>query len=109
MDEQVLKDSMQLIYYSGNAKSKAMESIMCAEQGNLELARSKLLEARNELVQSHQIQTTMMQEEMNGKKIEKSILLIHSQDHFMSASLCCDLAERFICVYEKMEKRELLD
>lgn len=103
MDENVLKDSMQLIFYAGNAKSQAMQAIEAAEHHDFDLAKKKIKDARSELSQSHQIQTTMMQDELNGKEIEKSILLIHSQDHFMSASLCCDLAEKLIHVHEKIK------
>ena len=101
MDEKVLQDSMQLIFYAGNAKSLAMEAIGLAETGKIKEARDKLNGAREELKKSHKIQTGMMQEEINGKFVEKSILLIHSQDHFMGASLCCDLAEKFVNVYDK--------
>lgn len=104
MDEKYLQQSMELIYLAGNAKSMAMLAIKSAEDGKIEEAREKLAEGRKELSKSHKLQTSMMQEEINGELIEKSILLIHSQDHFMGASLMCDLAEKFINLYQRIEK-----
>lgn len=102
MDEKYLQQSMELIYFAGNAKSLAMEAIGKAEENNFESAENKLQEAKKELHKSHKIQTSLMQEELEGVEIEKSILLIHSQDHFMSASLCCDLARKFINLHKKI-------
>lgn len=104
MDEKYLQQSMELIYFAGNAKSLAMKAIECAEADNFEEAENKLKEARKELSNSHKLQTGMMQEEISGTFIEKSILLIHSQDHFMSASLTCDLAQKFINLNKKIGK-----
>lgn len=100
MDEKYLQQSMELIFFAGNAKSLAMTAIGLAEEGDVEAAQAKLKEARKELSNSHKIQTGMMKEEIDGTPIEKSILLIHSQDHFMGASLTCDLAQKFINVYK---------
>lgn len=104
MNEENMKPSMELIFYAGNAKSMAMQSITLAEEGNLTEAKKMLAEANTELHKSHKLQTEMMQSELQGEMIEKSILLIHAQDHFMGATLNCEMAEKFIHLYEVMRK-----
>ena len=106
MEQTIMQSSMQLIFYAGNARSLAMQAIMAAEQKKMPQAQEYLEQAKEELKNSHQIQTDFMQAELNGTEIEKSIILIHSQDHFMAASLCCDMAERFIIMYEQFQRLE---
>ncbi|WP_239256511.1 PTS lactose/cellobiose transporter subunit IIA [Listeria ilorinensis] len=103
MNEQTLEQAMQLIFIAGNAKSKAMEAIGKAENGELEEAAAGLKASRKELHQAHKIQTDMLTAEMNGEMLEKTILLIHAQDHFMAANTTIDLAEKFLRIYQKME------
>jgi PTS system cellobiose-specific IIA component len=43
-----------------------------------------------------------MSAEMNGERIEKSILLIHAQDHFMAADIILIMANKYINLYDKM-------
>lgn len=47
-----------------------------------------------------------MQDEINGKDVEKSILLIHAQDHFMAADTVILLAKQMMKLYERLEHNE---
>ncbi|MCT3284129.1 PTS lactose/cellobiose transporter subunit IIA [Lactiplantibacillus pentosus] len=96
MDEKQLERAMQLISVAGNAKSMCIESMSIAEKGNIDDAKAKLSEARKTLHEAHNIQTQWMTDEMNGKKVEKTIMLIHSQDHFMAADIMLTMAEKVI-------------
>lgn len=104
MNEAQLEQAMQLIFVAGNAKSMAMNAILEAEKGNLESSKNVVKEAKQTLHEAHAIQTGWLTNEMNGEFIEKSILLIHSQDHFTTANIMIDLAERFQVLYSKLEK-----
>lgn len=103
MDESELKKAMQLISYAGTSRSQSVDAINTAEKGDIEAARVKLNEAKKSLHEAHQIQTDWMTSEMNGKNVEKSILLIHSQDHFMGADVMLTMAEKVINLNEKLE------
>lgn len=102
MNEEHLKTSMELIFFAGNAKSMSMQAISLAEEGKFTEAKEMLTQANTELHKSHKLQTEMMQSELQGEMIEKSILLIHAQDHFMGATLSCEMAEKFIHLYEAL-------
>ncbi|MBC1339980.1 PTS lactose/cellobiose transporter subunit IIA [Listeria welshimeri] len=104
MNEVQLEQAMQLIFVAGNAKSMAMNAILEAENGNLVRSQEVIKEAKQTLHDAHSIQTGWLTSEMNGEIIEKSILLIHSQDHFTTANIMIDLAERFQMLYSKLEK-----
>jgi PTS system cellobiose-specific IIA component len=46
----------------------------------------------------------MMTAEMNGTPYEKSILLIHAQDHFMTALAVRDMASLMVDMFEALQK-----
>lgn len=103
-NEELEKSIMELIFISGNAKSIGLQAIMCAEEGKFKEAEQKYNSAKAELHKAHEIQTKFLNTEINGECIEKSILLIHAQDHFMSANTILELVERFIKLYKKIDK-----
>ncbi|HAN58526.1 MAG TPA: PTS lactose/cellobiose transporter subunit IIA [Erysipelotrichaceae bacterium] len=104
MSEESAQIAMKLIYYAGNAKSLALQAINSAETGNPEEALNKLAESRKELHNAHAIQTNLMTKEMNNENVEKSILMIHAQDHFMAADTTINLADRFVKLYQRLER-----
>ncbi len=53
-------------------------------------------QAKEELSQVHNIQTSLIQEEAAGKKQEFSLLLMHAEDHLMNAILAKDLISELI-------------
>lgn len=103
MNEELAQKAMNLIFSSGNAKSTAMEAIGLAEKGKIQEAKEKIKLAKEQLHEGHQIQTDLMQAEIRGENIEKSILLIHAQDHFMAADTVILLADKMIKMYERMQ------
>jgi PTS system cellobiose-specific IIA component len=100
MDEMII---FGLITASGNAKSDAMEAIQHAKIGHIEAARESIEKAEASLREAHKTQTSLIQSEAKGDKIEVSILLIHAQDHLMNAIMMKDIATEFIDLYEKVK------
>jgi PTS system cellobiose-specific IIA component len=95
---------MGLIVNGGNARSKSMEAIAMAKEGEIEEAKKLLEEASEYLGKAHESQTQLIQTEAGGTKIELSILMIHAQDHLMNAMTVKDLAGEFIDMYEKISR-----
>ncbi len=102
--DQIYEVSFQIIMNSGEARSMAMESIAEAKKGNIENARNLLTQAREEINKAHKYQTDLIQAEANGEENDINVLLIHSQDHLMTAMVILDLAGEFIDVYETIKK-----
>jgi PTS system cellobiose-specific IIA component len=95
---------MGLIVNGGNARSKAMEAIQYAKEGNIAEAKVLIEKANEDLGKAHEAQTELIQTEAGGTPIDLSILMIHAQDHLMNAMTVKDLANEFIDMYEKFSK-----
>ncbi|WP_339033360.1 PTS lactose/cellobiose transporter subunit IIA [Spiroplasma endosymbiont of Cantharis rufa] len=102
MNEEIINVSMELIATSGNAKSLALSAINIAKNGNIKEALKMILEAKVELNKVHNIHGDLIAKEASGKKLDISLLFIHSQDHLTSAIIIIDLAEHFIDLYNKL-------
>lgn len=83
---------MNLILHSGNARSFAMQAMSEAREGNFEQADQYLEESAKELLEAHKSQTELIQGEARGEETSISMLLIHAQDHLMTAMTLKDLA-----------------
>lgn len=105
MDEKVVEQSMQLILHSGTGRSMVIEAVRnLLKDGDVAAAKKKITEAGKEIGEAHDIQTAMMSAECDGQPVEKSILLIHAQDHFMTALAVRDMAQLMIEMYESFKK-----
>ncbi|WP_088042725.1 PTS lactose/cellobiose transporter subunit IIA [Bacillus sp. EAC] len=94
--EELYNLSFQLILHSGNARSLAMEAIYMAKEKKFELALEKLSEADGEFTHAHRFQTQLIQAEAGGEEFETPIILIHAQDHLMTAMTLKDLAREIV-------------
>ncbi|CDQ38344.1 MULTISPECIES: PTS lactose/cellobiose transporter subunit IIA [Virgibacillus] len=101
--EDVQMLSFSIILHAGNARSSAMEAISLAKSYQFAEARQKIAEADEEFTEAHHIQTKFLQEEAEGNQTEVSVILIHAQDHLMTAMTVKDLASEMIDMYEKMQ------
>lgn len=105
MNKEELYDiSFQLILHSGNARSLAMEAIYAAKEGEFSLAHEKIAESGEELGKAHKFQTTLIQSEAGGNKYDIPIVLVHAQDHLMTAMTLKDLAIEIIEIREEIQK-----
>lgn len=105
--EQIQMLSFTIILHAGNARSFAMEAIRLAKEYQFDEARNKIAEADKEFAEAHHVQTKLLQNEANGIKTDISVILIHAQDHLMTAMTVKDLANEMIDMYEKMSKMEV--
>lgn len=87
---------MKLVVSAGNARSTAIEGLRAAKNGEFKLAEKRLEEADKLILEAHEIQTEMIQNELNGKKVEVGLLMVHAQDHLMNAMTVMDLCKEMI-------------
>ncbi|OVE65022.1 PTS lactose/cellobiose transporter subunit IIA [Clostridium diolis] len=102
MEDQNLEAIMGLIMNAGNAKSDAMEAIKAAKERDFDLANQKIKDAENSLVEAHHSQTGLLTQEAQGKNITVTLLMVHSQDHLMTAISFTDLAKEIIELHKKI-------
>lgn len=91
--------AFQIILYAGNGRSSAMEAIQEAKEGNFTEADRLIEEATVELGKAHGFQTKLLQEEASGTGRGVNVILVHSQDHLMTAMTVRDLAVEIIEIY----------
>lgn len=99
--EELYQLSFQLVLHSGNARSFAMEALQDAKNREFKAAREKIAEAEAELLQAHKFQTQLIHAEAGGEKLDIPIILIHAQDHLMTAMTLKDLAVEMIEMREE--------
>jgi cellobiose PTS system EIIA component len=102
--EELYNLSFQLILHSGNARSLAMEAIFAAKEKNFTTAFEKLTEADLEITKAHVFQTQLIHAEAAGESFEIPIILIHAQDHLMTAMTVKDLAREMVEIRQEMNK-----
>ncbi|CCQ98228.1 phosphotransferase system (PTS) lichenan-specific enzyme IIA component [[Clostridium] ultunense Esp] len=91
---------MNIINYSGEARSLCMEGISYAKKGDFDKARTNIEDANEKIACAHKSQTKLIQSEAQGEKQDFSLLLVHAQDHLMNAITTRDMAREFIDLYE---------
>lgn len=96
---------MNLILHSGEVRSYSMEAIQATKRGNIEEAKELIEKADKEQVESHKVQTSLIQNEAAGNKAEVSLLLVHAQDHLMTSMTLKDLAVELIDIHEIIQSK----
>nr|WP_245920591.1 PTS lactose/cellobiose transporter subunit IIA [Alkalibacterium olivapovliticus] len=93
---------MNLIVNAGNAKSSAMEAVYAAKKSDFETAKEKFKEANDQINKAHNTQTGLITAEANEENIKINLIMVHAQDHLMTAITFIDLARELVDFYEIM-------
>lgn len=75
---------MNIIIYSGDARSYLYEALNKAKEGKYEEINPLIEKANEAIGKAHDIQTQMLQKEAEGSPLKVSVLFVHSQDHLMT-------------------------
>lgn len=102
IDEKEENIIFEIILYAGNARAEAYEALNKAKEGKFEEAEKHIELCKEEIGKAHITQTELIQKEINGEKIEISLLMIHAQDHLMTALSEKGLIELMIDMYKKI-------
>ena len=97
---------MSLIAGAGDSRSYCMEAIDFAREGSFEEARQAIEKAVSAMVETHEVQTQLIRDEMEGVGEPVSLLMVHAQDHLNLALVMRDVAEEFIALYERVSRLE---
>lgn len=94
-----------LIAQAGDARSKAYEALAAAKKGDFEQAEELIAQAEASVLEAHYIQTSLLAKEANGDHTEVNVMLVHAQDHLMTAILAKELIAEMIEMYQAMSER----
>ncbi|OYD06795.1 PTS lactose/cellobiose transporter subunit IIA [Paludifilum halophilum] len=98
------QDIFEIITHAGNARGLAYDALKAAEDFQFDRADSLIKDSEEELGKAHETQTRLIQSEINGSQYEKSLLLIHAQDHLMTAASEQKLVEHMIRIVKKLKE-----
>ncbi|WDC84749.1 PTS lactose/cellobiose transporter subunit IIA [Caloramator sp. mosi_1] len=96
----------EIISHGGNARAYAYEAIKKAQEGNIKEAEELLIKAQEELDIAHNTQTKLIQAEINGENLQMNLLMVHAQDHLMTAISEKNLIEQIVKLCKKLEEKK---
>ncbi|UGQ16496.1 MULTISPECIES: PTS lactose/cellobiose transporter subunit IIA [unclassified Borrelia] len=93
--------SMPVVAYAGEAKSFLREALSHAKVGNYEKSREIIEESRTSIARAHEAHRDVIQySTTNPDSIKTPFILIHAEDHLMSAITELSIFEELIQVYK---------
>lgn len=95
--------AMQIILHGGNARALAYEALTLAKKEETELAEETLAKAETELQEAHQFQTQALQNGAIQLNANTPLILVHAQDHLMTAMAEKNLIAEMIEIYKKLK------
>ncbi len=101
MDERMEEIVMSLVGFAGEGRSYAFEALRAARKKDFAAADEAMKKCSDALLEAHHTQTDLIQGEINGNPTEVCLLMVHAQDHLMTAMLAKELIEELIA-----EKKE---
>lgn len=97
--------AMTLVGNAGEGRSLAFEALREAKGGNIEKAKELIKEASRKIYDAHHIQTDLICREADGQGVQMNLLLVHAQDHLMTAILAKELIEEMIDLHDKINNK----
>ncbi|QIW62489.1 PTS lactose/cellobiose transporter subunit IIA [Mycoplasmopsis gallinacea] len=102
MENNIEQLCFELISFSGEAKNCFLEAIDLAFDEKLEQAKEKVKEGKKFLKNTHNAHSNLLTASLNGQIQNESVLIMHSEDQFMSAENALVMAEKMIKLVEKL-------
>ncbi|MBC3253848.1 molecular chaperone TorD [Serratia fonticola] len=93
---------MELLINAGEARSQAMMAIQAARQQAWQEADEMLEASQAAAREAHKVQTQLIGLDEGVGKIPVNLIMVHAQDHLMTAILCRDLAEEIVLLRREM-------
>ncbi|MEM6052491.1 PTS lactose/cellobiose transporter subunit IIA [Erwinia sp. P7711] len=93
---------MTLLISAGEARSHAMGAIQFARKREWLQAEQALAASLEASKEAHKIQTELIGADEGCGKVPVTLILVHAQDHLMTAMLCRDLAEEIVLLRKEL-------
>lgn len=97
--------SFGLIGAAGQARSLAFSALKAAREGDFEQADELIAQSKQAAIESHDQQTKLLVREANGVHTPVDVMLVHAQDHLMTAMLAQELIEELVNLYRCKQDR----
>ncbi len=104
--EEIQYMAFEMIADAGNAMNSYYTAMIHYHHQRIHEAEQALQEGNDFLVKTHQIQTTLIQAEVNQEEIPYSLVMTHAQDHLTNAINWQRLSQLFIQGLKKGEEND---
>lgn len=95
-----------IISEAGDAKSDVMMSLREIKKGDYDKARNLLDSASGKLQAASKEHLELLTSSMSGEDNNMHFLVVHSEDHYSSASFAHSLVGELIDIFEMMDPRK---
>ena len=99
--EDVTMIGFEIVAYAGDARTKLLNALQKAQNGEFEESEKLIQEAEECLLQAHKAQTEMIQKEAGGEDVELGFIMVHGQDHLMTTILLKELMKHLVELYKR--------
>ena len=99
--EDVTMIGFEIVAYAGDARTKLLNALQKAQNGEFEETEKLIQEAEECLLQAHKAQTEMIQKEAGGEDLELGFIMVHGQDHLMTTILLKELMKHLLELYKR--------
>ena len=89
----------EIVALSGDARTKLLNAVKKAKDGERDAARALVDEAQGLLNDAHTAQTDLLTAEARGEVTSPTVLLVHAQDHLMTTMLLRDVIDALMDIY----------
>ena len=100
--EELQVAAFEIILHSGTARTEIHEAFADMLEGRFDEAEAKLDHSDEEILEAHHAQTKLLQDYASGVEIKIEIIMVHAQDHLMTALVVIDLVQEFVDLYKKV-------
>lgn len=96
---------MELIINAGESKSCAMEALMAAKAGKWDEVDNLLALSTAASKKAHKVQTALIGLDEGEGKVPVNLIMVHAQDHIMTAMLAKEMIEEFIAIHRLLQAK----
>ncbi|MDO4764786.1 MAG: PTS lactose/cellobiose transporter subunit IIA [Eubacteriales bacterium] len=105
MNEQIVNIAMQILLHAGDARTQIAKAGNLTAEFKIEKAEEMLKKAQENLLLAHKTQTSLIQGEADGEKVEISVLFSHAQDTLMVTGSEYNMAKQMLNLTKSLLRR----
>ena len=88
--------AMEIVAYAGEARTQFLQAMDAMAEKDFDKAEGLIKAGFETVLSAHDSQTDMIAREAGGEDMQLCFLMVHAQDHLMTAMLLGDMCKRFI-------------
>ncbi|MGF1703116.1 PTS lactose/cellobiose transporter subunit IIA [Photobacterium makurazakiensis] len=96
---------MELIINAGESKSSAMDALRAAKAGDWTKVDDCLERSAAASKRAHDVQTQLIGLDEGEGKVPVNLIMVHAQDHIMTAMLAKDLIAELIDIHRALQTK----